>query len=54
MKFEFMGAFLDREGDDRFSILQRTLRLTCHSVVAGTAMLMAQNRLVLGLSRQVH
>lgn len=43
MKFEFMGAFLDREDDDQFSILQRTLRLTCHSVVAGTAMLMAQS-----------
>lgn len=43
MRFEFMGAFLDREGDDEYSIFERTLRLTCHSIIAGAGMLMVQS-----------
>lgn len=40
MRFELMGAFLDREGDDRFSVYQRALWLTYHSIFTCTFMLM--------------
>jgi len=40
MRFELMGAFLDREGDDRFSLYQRALRLTSHSIFTCTFVLM--------------
>ncbi|MDE0354837.1 MAG: hypothetical protein OXK20_04150 [Deltaproteobacteria bacterium] len=40
MRFELMGAFLDREGDDRFSLYQRALWLTYHSIFTCTFVLM--------------
>ena len=40
MRFELMGAFLDREGDDRFSVYQRALWLTYHSIFTCTFVLM--------------
>ena len=40
MHFELMGAFLDREGDDRFSLCQRALRLTYCSIFACALTLM--------------
>ena len=42
MQFEFMGAFRDREGDDKFSRYLRVLRATCFAVVAGAFWLMGQ------------
>lgn len=35
-----MGAFLDREGDDRFSVYQRALRLAYHCIFTCTFVLM--------------
>ncbi len=40
MKFELMGAFLDREGDDRFSVYQRALWLAYHGIFTCTFVLM--------------
>ena len=41
MRFELMGAFLDREGDDSFSVYQRALRSTYHSILTCVLALMA-------------
>ena len=42
MQFEFMEAFRDREGDDKFSKCLRVLRAAYYGVVAGAFWLMGQ------------
>ncbi len=42
MRFEFMGIFHDREGDDRFSKYLRVSSAVCHGIVAGAFWLMGQ------------